>query len=389
MDIFDKFFKKFAYKFNKGYPDMNNSQDVLLLESLFEKLGVEIPLNEEVPNKSQTTKAVQKIVDQVGDKYNLFAMKSKPNRIGSIGKQPESVFVQAFKDTFGEDIDIKVFPPRQGSNPSGTFNMYQFDTKEFGQVNILVSRSEPGGAGKSNEAIFIDTLNKLIEEAGGTATIKITSPEYTEVSNNVTHVRDSSKAGASKGDKSDAQFLSGQPGSDTGKVVANISLKQDGGFRWASVASNFPDFIKTFQTKAIAGEIPGLELRPNPEVPGRYLMYGSETGERLGKIVIPDFIEGDEQANTFIFGPEEPKVIIVGRTWKESDFSLNGDTITVQASHIYKTLEDVVDAGIAPVFTIAQHQNKPIGLDYRIYPANMAKIGPKASGLELSVKDVI
>ena len=166
MDIFDKFFKKFAYKFNKGYPDMNNSQDVLLLESLFEKLGVEIPLNEEVPNKSQTTKAVQKIVDQVGDKYNLFAMKSKPNRIGSIGKQPESVFVQAFKDTFGEDIDIKVFPPRQGSNPSGTFNMYQFDTKEFGQVNILVSRSEPGGAGKSNEAIFIDTLNKLIEEAG-------------------------------------------------------------------------------------------------------------------------------------------------------------------------------------------------------------------------------
>jgi hypothetical protein len=310
-------------------------------------------------------------------------MKSKPNRIGSTGKQPESVFVQAFKEVFGEDINIKVFPPRQGSNPSGTFNMYQFDTKEFGQVNILVSRSEPGGAGKSNEAIFIDTLNKLIEEAGGTATIKLQSPEYTETFSSIDKVVDSSKTGAGKGDKSDAQFISGNT------VKANISLKQDGGFRWASVASNFPDFIKTFQTKAIAGEIPGLELRPNPEVPGRYLMYGSETGERLGKIIIPDFIEGDEQANTFIFGPEDPKVIIVGRTWKESDFSLSGDTITVQATHIYKTLEDVVDAGIAPVFTIAQHQNKPIGLDYRIYPANMAKIGPKASGLELSVKDVI
>jgi hypothetical protein len=383
MDILDKFFKKFAYKFDKGYPDMNNSQDVLLLESLFEKLGVEIPLNEEVPNRPQTTKAVQKIVDTVGDKYNLFAMKSKPNRIGSTGKQPESVFVQAFKEVFGEDINIKVFPPRQGSNPSGTFNMYQFDTKEFGQVNILVSRSEPGGAGKSNEAIFIDTLNKLIEEAGGTATIKLQSPEYTETFSNIDKVVDSSKTGAGKGDKSDAQFISGNT------VKANISLKQDGGFRWASVASNFPDFIKTFQTKAIAGEIPGLELRPNPEVPGRYLMYGSETGERLGKIVIPDFIESDEQANTFIFGPEDPKVIIVGRTWKESDFSLSGDTITVQATHIYKTLEDVVDAGIAPVFTIAQHQNKPIGLDYRIYPANMAKIGPRASGLELSVNDII
>jgi hypothetical protein len=383
MDIFNKFFKKFAYKFDKGYPDMNNSQDVLLLESLFEKLGIEIPLNEEVPNRPQTIKAVQKIVDQVGDKYNLFAMKSKPNRIGSTGKQPESVFVQAFKEVFGEDIDIKVFPPRQGQNPSGSFNMYQFDTKEFGQVNILVSRSEPGGAGKSNEAVFIDTLNKLIEQAGGSATIKIQSPEYTETFDNIDKVVDSSKTGAGKGDKSDAQFISGNT------VKANISLKQDGGFRWASVASVYPDFIRKFQTKAISGEISGLELRLNPEVPGKYLMYNSKTGERLSKIVIPDFITGDEQSNTFIFGPEDPKVIIVGRTWKESDFSLDGNTITVQASHIYKTLDDVVDAGIAPVFTIAQHQNKPIGLDYRIYPADMAKIGPKASGLELSVNDII
>ena len=32
MKVFDKFFTKFAYKFDKGYPDMNNAQDVLLLE---------------------------------------------------------------------------------------------------------------------------------------------------------------------------------------------------------------------------------------------------------------------------------------------------------------------------------------------------------------------
>jgi len=382
MDILDKFFKKFAYKFDIGYPDMNNSQDVLLLESLFEKLGFKIPLNEEVPNRTKTIQAVQKIVDQVGDKYSLYAMKSKPNRISSIGKQPESVFVQTFKEVFGEDIDIKVFPPRQGSNPSGTFNMYQFKAGDLGEVNIIVSRSEPGGAGKSNEAIFIDTLNKLIEQVEGSATIVIKSPEYTETFDSIDKVEDSSKTGAGKGDKSDAQLISGNT------VKANISLKQDGGFRWASVASVYPDFIKNFQTKAIAGEIPGLELRLNPEVPGKYLMYNSKTGERLSKIIIPDFITGDEQSNTYIFGPEEPKVIIVGRTWKENDFTLNGSTITVQATHIYKTLEDVVDAGIAPVFTIAQHQNKPIGLDYRIYPADMAKIGPKASGLELSVNDI-
>ena len=45
MSIFDKFFTKFAYKFDKGYPDMNNAQDVLLLESLInEAVGKSIIL---------------------------------------------------------------------------------------------------------------------------------------------------------------------------------------------------------------------------------------------------------------------------------------------------------------------------------------------------------
>lgn len=38
MNVFDIFFKKFAYKFDKGYPDMNNDQDVLLLESMLNEM---------------------------------------------------------------------------------------------------------------------------------------------------------------------------------------------------------------------------------------------------------------------------------------------------------------------------------------------------------------
>jgi hypothetical protein len=386
MDIFDKFFKKFAYKFDKGYPDMNNSQDVLLLESLFEKLEVEVELTEDkIPNKKETIQAVQKVIDTVGTQYDLFAMKSNQNRIGTRGKPAENIFIQAFKDTFGEDIDIKVIPPKQSPNPSNSFNMYQFDTDEFGQVNIIVSRSEPGGAGKSNEAKFIDTLNKLIEEAGGTATIKIISPEYTEVSNNVTHVRDSSKAGAGKGDKSDAQFLSGQPGSDTGNVVANISLKQDGGFRWASVASVYKDFIQKFIQKASNKELEKVSLEPNPTSPNKYLMFDPTTNTRVSKVIVPDFPMKDIE--NWVFGPEIPKVIVVGRTWKESDFSLSGDTITVQASHIYKDLADLETDKMDPVFYIAQHVGTSTGLDFRIVPSKMGNIS--ANARELSYNEVI
>jgi hypothetical protein len=38
MNVFDKFFIKYGYKFPKGYPDMNNEQDILLLESLLNEL---------------------------------------------------------------------------------------------------------------------------------------------------------------------------------------------------------------------------------------------------------------------------------------------------------------------------------------------------------------
>tara|TARA_B110000977_G_scaffold47546_1_gene64665 strand:+ start:694 stop:1824 length:1131 start_codon:yes stop_codon:yes gene_type:complete len=376
MDVVTEFINRIAYKFPKGYPDINDPADKALLESL-------MGLNEEVPNMSGTKKAVAFITQKVGDEYGVKPLPSKPNRLSAPGIKDAKVFVDIVKKTFGEDTDVKVLEPRQGSNPSGKFPMFQFDTDDFGQVNMLASFSAPGGAGKNNEAVFIETLNKLIADAGESAKIIITSPEYTETFDNVTLVEDSSKTGAGKGDKSDAQFLS------DGKVVTNISLKQDGGFRWASVASNYPDFIKTFQEKAFAGEIDGFELKPNPEIKGKYLMYNSKTGDRVTKVVIPDFIEGNDEIETFVFGPEDPKVIVVSRSWKESDFKLDEDTITVQATHIYKSIDDIEKGGIAPVFTIAQHQNKPIGLDYRIYPENMTKIGSRSRGIELSVSDII
>ena len=59
MDVLDKFFSEFSYKFDKGYPDMNNDQDVLLLESFISELGINIgedqfiqQVNEDVKGKA-------------------------------------------------------------------------------------------------------------------------------------------------------------------------------------------------------------------------------------------------------------------------------------------------------------------------------------------------
>jgi len=56
MDTFDKFFVKFGYKFPKGYPDMNNKQDVLLLESLLKNiLNEDIKIKENDETQPKTT----------------------------------------------------------------------------------------------------------------------------------------------------------------------------------------------------------------------------------------------------------------------------------------------------------------------------------------------
>ena len=57
MDNITKYLNKVAYKFPKGYPDMNNDQDVLLLETLLsEVLGEEISLRETALSPSELSK---------------------------------------------------------------------------------------------------------------------------------------------------------------------------------------------------------------------------------------------------------------------------------------------------------------------------------------------
>ena len=378
MSIFDKFFTKFAYKFDKGYPDMNNDQDVLLLESLLSKVLNESFKINEIDNKKGTKEAVQHIIDTLGKKYD-FVIKSDKTRIGIEGKKEEQFFLDLFQEAFpDEKLDIKIIPKNTLPNPSGMFNMYVFKTEEFGKVSIVVSSKPPGGDGKGPEADFIENINNLIEENGGEATVVITSPEYTLSFDNITKAEDSSKSGAGKGDKSDAQLFSGN------EVKANISIKLDGGFRWASVASLYKPFITNLFNKALKVELTDLKILPNPSAPGKYLMYDPKTDKRVTKVVIPDFPKDD--INKWTFGPEIPKTFIVSKPAK-ADYSLENGVITMKTTHIYTKLEDLKEIGIDPVFAIMQHRNTPQGLDYRIIPSKQANI--TAGTREISYNEIM
>ena len=42
MDVIEKFLHEVSWKFDKGYPDITNEQDILMLERLLKEIGIEL-----------------------------------------------------------------------------------------------------------------------------------------------------------------------------------------------------------------------------------------------------------------------------------------------------------------------------------------------------------
>ena len=56
MDSIDKFLKLYSYKFDKGYPDMNNEQDILMLENILKELNIDLTLKEAALSPTELNK---------------------------------------------------------------------------------------------------------------------------------------------------------------------------------------------------------------------------------------------------------------------------------------------------------------------------------------------
>jgi len=155
MDVFDKFFKQFAWKFPKGYPDMNNDQDVFLLESLIQGLGVDFKFDQllfEVEDSSVKKNTEQAIDFVIKNTSKGFKKQSDSQRLGNPEKVSPEEVQQIFKEIF-KVKDITVHGPRSGPNPSGKFDMYEFETEEFGPVRIILSGG--ANAGEKYEQDFV------------------------------------------------------------------------------------------------------------------------------------------------------------------------------------------------------------------------------------------
>ena len=108
MDVIEKFLNEVSWKFDKGYPDITNEQDILLLERLLNENGVEIFLNEGT-KAANTRKAIDIIVNSSHGKEHGLTKMANAYRLGNKNKIDKDKFKAQYDkhyDDYGDDEEF-------------------------------------------------------------------------------------------------------------------------------------------------------------------------------------------------------------------------------------------------------------------------------------------
>jgi hypothetical protein len=157
MDILEQFIRDIAYKFPKGYPDMKDKQDYLLLERELFKHNIDL---REGTRSSNSRKAIDAIVNSKEGKAVGLTKMANDSRIGNINKIDKDKFIEILNSLFNSP-KIKIYSPKEGPNLSSKYNMFEFDLEDEGQVQITLA----GGANEG-EKYEKNLLGKLQSAAG-------------------------------------------------------------------------------------------------------------------------------------------------------------------------------------------------------------------------------
>ncbi len=345
------------------------------------KLGIRI-IEARTPYESLTGPA-KKEADKLIKIFKLTKdniKKDTNNRIIILSDIPRA---EIFKKL--EDLKYKRDPKISNSSSGG------YRTPEGIEI---ITKSEAaakvGGAGVDNELTFVNFINNLIQENGGSANVTIKGGGKTLKYNNVTEAKHVGKEGEKKGWKADALLIAGTK-------TYPISLKKDGPFRWASAMEDLKTLYTTVLTKAYNKEIPNLQLKADPQKPKVLQMWNPKTKSPYGRIFVTNVpqLTKPENVNKIIFGVDN--AVVVQRTFSESDFTIDKNTITVVASKIVTSLKDLKpeDYPIVEFERNASKANKTKGIFgrgivIRISPRDrMDDAGPGANNLILNYKDVM
>lgn len=171
MDILEQFIHNIAYKFPKGYPDIKNNQDILILERELFKYNIDLREGTKAVN---TRKAIDAIVNSKEGKESGLAKMKDIYRIGNINKIDKDKFIEVINSVFSSP-NIKVYSPKEGPNDSSKYNMFEFELEGEGQVQITLA----GGANEGEK--YEQNLLGKLKLSAGTSLDLIEDPEVKQI----------------------------------------------------------------------------------------------------------------------------------------------------------------------------------------------------------------
>ena len=387
MDVIEQFLNKISYKFEKGYPDLDNPKDKALLESILGGMG--IPLDEAKKPYEFLSPKAQQVADQIAKLFSYNKDENikaySRNRIILLTDDSRSDIFSKLEDLgFERDINIT------GSSQGGVRN-------DDGIEVIVKPLSKQGAqsAGKQNESSFNSLINTSIAENGGPITINFVSSNGKNLTyKNVDKAQDVSIAGASDFDKSDTDLLD-----PNGKIIVGISLKKRNAVRWESsktrpidgvnVFKSFIDKVGKIGSDDEVGDFENVVLYPL-EREGKYKLYDPENNKILSKVVIKN--TPDNILSKVIFGSSKHEVIVIKETFEGnfSNYKFENGVLTINCYLIYTDIKDVEGTEDEPVFAFSNHIGQAYGIEFRSFSKGLLYKDDtlKGSGAEIDFNDL-
>lgn len=198
-----------------------------------------------------------------------------------------------------------------------------------------------GSAGLGNESFLANKINQTVEELGP-ITVVFKSKGKTVKYNKVDAAEEAGRDTAG-GKKSDIRLLS------NGKVIGNLSLKQENASMWESADKRYKDLMIKLVNRLIKKPYANLGLAQSDKK-DIYRLYNPKTKEEYGGIIITGLDKSD--INSIVFGTDTPKTVVVKETFDEGDFSLSGKVLTVNVHDLLTDIKDIEGSKYEPILVI-------------------------------------
>lgn len=217
------------------------------------------------------------------------------------------------------------------------------ETKD-GTIIIPKPKEKQGGgsAGLGNESFLVNKINSTIDELDSTITVIFKSKGKTVKYNKVNKAEEAGRE-TSGNRKSDVRIYSGD------KVIGNLSLKQENASMWESADKRYKELMQKLVIKLKSKSYKNLGLAKTDRE-GIYRLYNPLTKTEYGGIIITGLDK--TELNSIVFGSDVPKTVVVKETFDESDFSLNGTTLTVTVNDLLTDVKDIEGTKYEPILVI-------------------------------------